>query len=182
MPEVEALAISDSIIVATGTSSDMLALRNSRTQVIDLKGRRVVPGFNDAHLHLYLGGSYLASVQLRDARSETEFRVRIEHFAASRPQGEWVLGGSWDPEGWASGRLPNHELIDAVTPHHPVFVTRLDGHTALANSVAMKLAGIDKNTPDVQGGVIHRDAAGNPTGIFQDAAKALNPGFHSSAE
>jgi predicted amidohydrolase YtcJ len=171
--EVEALAISGSTVAAIGTSSQMLRLRSTRTEVIDLKGRRVTPGFNDAHLHFYLGGRFLSSVQLRDARDEREFRRRIESFARSRPEGEWILGGSWDPEGWASGKLPSCGLIDPVTPHHPVCVTRLDGHTALANSLAMRLAGVDRNTPDVPGGVIFRDAAGNPTGIFQDAAKAL---------
>jgi predicted amidohydrolase YtcJ len=172
-PEVEALAITGSTIAATGTSADMLALRNHGTQVIDLKGRRAVPGFNDAHLHFYLGGTYLASAQLREARNETEFRLCIAQFAAAHPAGEWILGGSWDPEGWPSGRLPDHWLIDDVTPDHPVFVTRLDGHTSLANALAMKIAGIDKHTQDVQGGVILRDSGGNPTGIFQDAAKAL---------
>jgi len=172
-PQVEALAIQGSTIVATGTSADMLALRNGGAEIIDLKGRRAVPGFNDAHLHLYLGGKYLSSVQLRCARSEAEFRERIALFAATRPEGEWILGGSWDPEGWPSGRLPDCHLIDGVTPRHPVFVMRLDGHTALANSLAMQLAGVDKNTPDVEGGVILRDSEGNPTGVFQDAAKAL---------
>jgi predicted amidohydrolase YtcJ len=171
--EVEALAISGSTVAATGTSSEILRRRSSATEVIDLKGRRVTPGFNDAHLHFYLGGRSLSSVQLRDARDDGEFRRRIESFAASRPEGDWILGGSWDPEGWPSGKLPSCDLIDAVTPRHPVFVTRLDGHTALANSLAMRLAGIDRNTPDVPGGVILRDAAGNPTGIFLDAAKAL---------
>ena len=171
--EAEALAISGGTVAAVGSSSEILRLRHPGTDVIDLKGRRVTPGFNDAHLHFYLGGRSLSSVQLRDAANELEFRQRIESFANSRPHGEWIRGGSWDPERWASGKLPSCGLIDAVTPHHPVFVSRLDGHTSLANSLAMRLAGVDRNTPDVPGGVILRDAAGNPTGVFQDAAKAL---------
>src|SRR5262245_650852 len=94
--EVEALAISGSAIAAIGTSSEMLRLRSARTDLVDLKGRRAMPGFNDAHLHFYLGGKFLSSVLLRDARDELEFRKRIENFANSRPEGEWILGGSWD--------------------------------------------------------------------------------------
>ena len=171
--EAEALAVSGGAVAAVGTASEIVRLRRPGTHVIDLKGRRVTPGFNDAHLHFYLGGRSLSSVQLRDAPDEGEFRRRIEGFAALRPRGEWIRGGSWDPERWASGRLPSCDLIDAVTPHHPVFVSRMDGHTSLANSLAMRLAGVDRNTPDVPGGVILRDSAGNPTGIFQDAAKTL---------
>jgi predicted amidohydrolase YtcJ len=133
----------------------------------------VVPGFNDAHVHFYGGGSGLASVQLRDVKSQAEFRQRIADFAAKTPKGEWILDGNWDHEDWSPAELPTRQLIDGVTADTPVFVSRLDGHMALANSAALRLAGVDKNTKDVPGGVIVRDAEGNPTGILKDAAEGL---------
>lgn len=172
-PETEAIAISGQHIVCTGSSAEILALKNAGTKLIDLQKRRVVPGFNDAHVHFYYGGASLASVQLRSAKSQQEFRDRIANFARSRPKGEWILLGEWDPPAWDSPVLPTHDLIDDVTPDHPVFVNRVDAHTMLANALAMKLAGVSRHTPDVPGGVIGRDAQGNPTGIFIDAAKSL---------
>ncbi|HST09800.1 MAG TPA: amidohydrolase [Terriglobales bacterium] len=172
-PEAEAVAISGKRIFHVGSSADVLALANSETTIIDLEGRRVVPGFNDAHVHFYYGGASLTSVQLRSAKSAQECRDRIAKFAQSRPKGEWILLGEWDPQAWSRSALPTHELIDNVTPDHPVFVNRIDAHTMLANALAMKLAGVDHNTPDVPGGVIGRDAQGSPTGIFIDAAKSL---------
>ena len=172
-PQAEAVAISNRGIVQVGSSAETLQLRDSRTRVIDLRGRRVVPGFTDAHVHFYYGGASLTSVQLRSAKSREELRARIAAFAQSRPKGEWILLGEWDPQAWDSPALPTHELIDDVTRDHPVFVNRVDAHTMLANSVAMKLAGVDRKTLDVAGGVIGRGAQGNPNGIFIDAAKSL---------
>jgi len=172
-PEAEAVAIACRHIACTGSSAEILALKDADTAVIDLQGRRVVPGFNDAHVHFYYGGASLTSVQLRSAKSQQEFRDRIATFARSRPKGEWILLGEWDPQAWTPSTLPTHELIDEVTPDHPVFVNRVDAHTMLANALAMKLAGVDRNTADVPGGVIGRDTKGNPTGIFIDAAKSL---------
>jgi predicted amidohydrolase YtcJ len=172
-PEAEAIAILGNRIAAVGTSETILKLAGPSTKVIDLSGRRVVPGFNDAHVHFVDGGASLASVQLGDTTSETEFRRRIATYANSQPKGTWILEGNWDHERWSPALLPTHASIDDVTPDNPVFVSRLDGHQALANSLAMKLAGVDKNTRDVPGGVIVRDAEGNPTGIFKDAAQGL---------
>ena len=172
-PEAEAVAILGNHIAAVGTSADILKLAGPATKVIDLGGKRVVPGFNDAHVHFVDGGTSLASVQLGDTKSEAEFRQRIADYAKSQPKGTWILEGEWDHERWSPARLPTHQLIDDVTPDNPVFVSRLDGHQALANALAMKLAGVDKNTKDVPGGVIVRDAQGNPTGIFKDAAQGL---------
>jgi hypothetical protein len=172
-PEVEAVAISANRIIAVGTTAEVSALKQPHTKVIDLRGRRVVPGFNDAHVHFYGGGAGLASVQLRDASSQADFRQRIADFAAKTPKGMWVVGGRWDHENWSPAELPTRQLIDPVTGDTPVFVSRLDGHMALANSAALRLAGVDKNTKDVPGGVIVRDANGNPTGILKDAAEGL---------
>ncbi len=156
-----------------GSSTQIEALVTRHTRVIRLNGRRVVPGFNDAHVHFTTGGFSLSSVNLRSARDETEMCERIGRFARSQPKGEWILNGEWDQESWPSGRLPSAKLVDEVTPDHPVFVNRVDAHTMLANSAAMRLAGIDKDTPDVPFGRIERYADGTPTGIFIDNAQAL---------
>src|SRR6185437_8792502 len=148
-------------------------LKGPETRVIDLAGERVVPGFNDAHVHFFSGGADLAGPQLRDAKSQQEFRDTLAAFAKTQPKGRWITGGNWDHENWRPAALPTHELIDAVTKDWPVFVNRLDGHMSLANSVALKLAHIDRNTKDVTGGVIVRDSTGNPTGILKDAAQDL---------
>jgi predicted amidohydrolase YtcJ len=172
-PETEAIAIDGNRILLAGTSAEVLRLAGPSTRVIELHGRRVVPGFNDAHVHFVPGGQGLASVQLRDAASQAEFRQRFASFARTQSDGAWIVNGEWDHERWTPAVLPTHQLIDEVTPHNPVFVERLDGHMGLANALAMKLAGVDRSTPDVAGGVIVRDADGNPTGIFKDAAMTL---------
>ena len=172
-PEAAAVAIAGGRIAMVGSSEQALATAGSRTCVVDLRGRRVVPGFNDAHVHMFMGGDSLSSVQLRDAQSAEELRDRIAGYARSKPAGEWILNGSWDHERWTPAALPTHQLIDDATREHPVFVNRSDGHMVLVNALAMRLAGVDKQTQDVPGGEIVRDANGHPTGIFKDAAKAL---------
>ncbi len=172
-PEAEAVAITGSRIIAVGTTTEITKLKDAQTAVIDLAGRRVLPGFNDAHVHFYAGGKSLAGPQLRYSHSPEELRATLAVFATHLPSGRWITGGNWDQENWIPPRLPAHELIDSVTPNNPVFINRLDGHMALANSAALRLAGIDKNTKDVPGGVIVRDAEGNPTGILKDAAQTL---------
>jgi hypothetical protein len=169
-PQAEAVACLGGRIVAVGSSSEMRGWIRGGARVIDLKGRRVVPGFNDAHVHFYTGGAHLASVKLRDARSPDQFRERIRVFAAKLPKGRWITGGDWDHENWTPAQLPARAWIDAVTPHNPVFVNRLDGHMALANSLALKLAGIRRQSADPPGGAILRDAQGDPTGLLKDAA------------
>ena len=172
-PEVEAIAVAGHRILAVGSDSEIQRYVGPETAVIDLQGRRVVPGFNDAHVHFFWGGQGLTSVQLRDVTSRQQFADRMAAFARTRPSGEWIVDGNWDEEKWSPVELPTHEWIDAVTPDNPVWVNRSDGHMMLANALAMKLAGITKATPDVPGGVIVRDKDGNPTGIFKDAAKDL---------
>jgi predicted amidohydrolase YtcJ len=172
-PEAEAFAVTAHHIVAVGTSGEIEKLAGPHTQVLGMHNQRVVPGFNDAHVHFFWGGQSLASVQLRDVTSRGQFVKRIGDDAAKRTAGEWIVDGNWDEEKWTPAELPTHAWIDAVTPNNPVWVNRSDGHMMLANALAMKLAGITKETPDVPGGVIVRDNAGNPTGIFKDAAKDL---------
>jgi predicted amidohydrolase YtcJ len=172
-PEAQAVAFSGNRIVAVGSFETARAAVAADSLVLDLDGRRVVPGFNDSHVHFYMGGDSLTSVNLRDAQSQQEVRDRIAAFARTLPDGEWILNGSWIDQNWTPCNLPTHDLIDAVTPNHPVFVHRADGHMCLANSLAMKLAGVDRNAVDLPGGEIVRDANGYPTGVFKDTAKQL---------
>jgi hypothetical protein len=169
-PEVEAVAVLGNRIAAVGSTEEIRKWVGANTKVIDLQGKRVTPGFNDSHVHFLDGGMGLASVQLRYARTPEEFRDRIRDFAAKLPKGRWVLNGNWDHENWAPPALPTRRLIDAVTPDNPVFINRLDGHMCLANSLALKLAGVTRETPDPPGGTIVRDANGEPTGVLKDAA------------
>jgi len=172
-PEAEAIAIDGNLIIAVGPSTAIGKLAGPDCKVIDLGGRRVVPGFNDSHVHFLSGGDMLSGVQLGNANSSEEFRRRIGEYARSLPKGAWIRNGNWDHQRWSPANLPAHELIDAVTPDNPVFVWRVDGHMALANGLAMKLAGVDRNTRDIPGGEIVRDKNGNPTGILKDEATSL---------
>jgi predicted amidohydrolase YtcJ len=132
----------------------------------------VVPGFIDSHIHFLAGGLGLSSVQLRDASSPPEFARRIREFATTVRNGTWIRNGDWDHELWG-GQLPQRDWIDGDTPDHPVWVRRLDGHMALANGAALRAAGITRETPDVDGGTIVRDALGEPTGVLKDNAQSL---------
>ncbi len=166
-----AIAAADGRILAVGSDQEVLRFVGPSTERIDLGGRRVVPGFMDAHTHFIDGGFELAGVQLRDAGTPEEFARRIGEYAAAHP-GEWVTGGTWDHELWG-GELPRRDWIDSLTSHSPVFVSRLDGHMGLANSRALELAGVTVGTPDPEGGTIVRYPDGRPTGILKDAAQAL---------
>ena len=171
--QVQALAVSERRIVALGTSEEIRRRVGAKTQVIEAGGRLVLPGFNDSHVHFLSGGQQLSSVQLREARSREEFTERLRAFAARLPAGSWITGGDWDHENWPSGELPTRDWIDDATPNHPVFVRRLDGHMALANSLALERAGITRQSIDPPGGLIVRDAtSGEPTGVLKDAAMA----------
>lgn len=165
-----AMAMIGRKIKAVGSEADVKPWIGPKTKVIDAGGKTIIPGFNDAHVHFMETGYQLASVDLRDAKTPQEFVARIKAFAAKLPKGRWITGGKWDHENWTPNNLPTAALIDAATPDHPVFIDRLDGHMSLANSLAMRLAGVDKTVKDVPGGEIVRDASGNPTGIFKDAA------------
>ena len=171
-PRAEAVAAIGDRIVAVGSRAEIDLWRGSQTKVIDAGGKLLLPGFNDAHVHFIQGGAQLNQVNLVDAATPEEFAKRIAAQVKKTPKGEWILGGRWDETKWANPELPTKDLVDPVTGDTPIFVERYDGHEALANSAAMKLAGVDAKTPDVPGGVILRDAS-NPTGIFKDAAMAL---------
>ncbi len=172
-PTAQAVAVLGERIVAVGSNADVDAWRGPNTRVIDAGGHLLLPGFNDSHVHFVSGGLQLDSIELNDATSAEEFVHRIAERAKHAPKGEWILGGDWDETKWTPAKLPTKELIDSVTPDTPVFVGRYDGHMGLANSVALRIAGITSKTPDPTGGVIVRDAQGNPTGALKDAALDL---------
>ncbi|MBL8185259.1 MAG: amidohydrolase [Blastocatellia bacterium] len=169
-PKAQAIAVAGGGIIAVGSDADIRPYIGSSTRLINAGGKLVIPGFNDAHVHFLETGQQLSSVDLRDAKTPEEFVERIRKFAAKLPRGRWILGGKWDHENWTPNNLPTAAMIDAVTPDNPVFIDRLDGHMALANSLALRMAKVDKNTKDVDGGEIVRDGLGNPTGVLKDAA------------
>jgi predicted amidohydrolase YtcJ len=168
------VAIANGRILAAGSDKEIRAYQGPNTTVVDLKGRLAVPGLTDSHAHFIQGGFQLLSVDLKDSRSEEEFVRRVAEKARALPPGRWMQGGDWDEEAWPSEKLPTRWLIDPVTPRTPVFISRYDGHAVLANSLALKLAGVTKNTPDPPGGVIVRDPkSGEPTGVLKDEAQDL---------
>lgn len=174
-PYAEAVIVEGNKIKFVGSTSDARKFIDAQTEVIDLEGKLLLPGFNDSHLHFTSGGSYLLGINLRPALSKEEFVEIIQSYILKRslPVSAWITGGRWDHELWPDKSLPTKELIDPFTENTPVFVSRIDGHVGLANSKALDLAGITKNTPDPDGGLIERDEEGNPTGILKDNAMDL---------
>lgn len=170
-PWADAIALAGDRIAAVGSGAQVAKLAGNARQ-IDAQGQMVVPGFIDSHVHFIDGGFALSSVQLRDARTPQEFIKRIGEFAATIPPGAWITGGNWDHTLWG-GELPTRQWIDSVTPDNPVWINRLDGHMSLANSAALRAAGVNRSTRDVPGGEIVRDADGEPTGVLKDNATSL---------
>ena len=171
-PWAEAVASRDGRIIAVGANTEIAKLVGDATEVISVPGSMLVPGFIDTHVHFIEGGAGLSSVQLRDAATPEIFAERIAEHATTMEPGDWILQGAWDHENWG-GELPNRDWIDSVTPDNPVWIQRLDGHMALANSLALGQAGVDADTPDIDGGTIVRDTDGRPTGVLKDNAMML---------
>ena len=166
------LICDDGLITSVGGRDESSGTHDSR-KIVGLDGHFAMPGFIDSHAHFRSGGASLRQINLRETASESEFSRAVRRYAASHPSGKWIAGGNWDHETWRSKSLPTKELIDEFTPSTPVFLDRYDTHMALVNSVVLRLAGIDRNTPDPQGGIIVRDNAGEPTGIVKDAAREM---------
>ena len=167
-PEAEALAVTGDRLTGVGTSAEIRAMAGPRTEVIDLGGRRVVPGFNDAHWHL----PSRRTADLAEAGSVDEIQARLREFAISLPPDAWVTGRGWTPADFPANTA-HRRYLDTVFPHRPVLITDRDGHQALANSAALALAGVIAATPDPQGGRVEHDADGAPTGLLKESATGL---------
>ncbi|HEY0624073.1 amidohydrolase [Sphingomonas sp.] len=167
----DAIGVKGDRIAAIGADA-VRARTGKRTRVIDLQGAFVTPGFIDPHVHFVMASTMLSQPSLRDAANPREFVDRIAAAAKALPRGEWLQGGNWDQDRWG-GEMPHRKWIDAVTPDTPVAVVRYDLHMMFLNSLALKLAGIDRNTVAPPGGVIEKDADGEPTGIVKDTVKEM---------
>lgn len=169
----QAVIVQNGKIIFVGNNSEAQKIIDSKTEIIDLKGKLMLPGFIDNHTHFISGGFYLLGLNLRTAKSTDEFKSLLKKYVESH-KGKWITGGNWDHESWETKDLPRKEMIDSYTPNTPVFIDRFDGHMALANSYALKLAGITKNTISPEGGTIVKDPkTGEPTGILKDNAMSL---------
>jgi len=170
-----AIAIRDGRIIDYGDDDAMRRYVGSKTKLIDARARRIIPGITDSHTHIVSGGFQLARLNLRRATGKEQFIGLIGAEALNKKPGEWVLGGRWSVESWTKPENPTKEWIDGVTGDTPVFVSRMDGHQALVNTAALKIAGIDRHGPaDPKGGEIERDpATGEPTGILKESAMGL---------
>src|SRR5437762_2087504 len=167
----QAIAVRNGRVTQVGMSADLRKLVGPKTQLVDLRGAFTMPGFNDAHIHLWSGGLEMQHVDLVSAASLDDMKARIAAKAKQTPAGAWMQGRGWDHTKWNDQTLPSRKDIDAVTGNHPAFFPRIDGHIGVANSAALKFAGIDRNTRDPEGGKIDRDANGEPTGILRETAK-----------
>src|SRR6056297_1823394 len=154
-PWAEAISIQNDTITAVGDNSTIENFISEKTKVIDAQGQFVCPGFTDSHVHFLEGGMRLASVNLRNAQTPEEFTQKIKNYADTLKPGTWILGGDWDHTNWG-GKLPEKSWIDSITPENPVWVSRLDGHMALANSKTLELAGIENSVKDTAGGTFIR--------------------------
>jgi len=173
-PQAEAVAVEGGRILQVGSTLEIKKLAGVKTQIIDLKGDLVLPGFIDSHTHFLDGGFSLLRINLRDAKSKEEFIAKIRNKAEELEKGVWILDGNWDHQQFTPPELPRKDWIDEVTLHNPVYVNRYDGHMVLANSLALKIAGITRETLSPKGGEILKDTkTGEPTGILRDAAMEL---------
>lgn len=173
-PEVPALAISGEEIVYAGSEEKAKAYATKETVVIDLKGRLVLPGFNDAHLHFLGGGLNFLRVDLRDCRSFQEIGEKIKDKANKLKPGSWILGRGWDHTLFNQGKWPDKTFLDKIAPQNPVYLKRIDGHVGWANSLALQMSKIDQNSSSPEGGAIIKNAnTGEPIGILLENAMQL---------
>jgi predicted amidohydrolase YtcJ len=169
---VQAIAIDGNKIMAIGTDEEIKKLIGDSTKVIDLNKKLVTPGFNDAHIHFLSGAMILSSVDLLATTSLSEMKKVLLDFAQKNPSKQWLTGRGWQ-YGFFEGGMPNKKHLDSLVPDRPVFLRAYDGHTGLANSKALELAGINRNTKYTGFGEIVKDANGEPTGAFLEGAQSL---------
>ncbi|MCS7386618.1 MAG: amidohydrolase [archaeon GB-1867-005] len=169
-PKAEAIAIKDKKIIYVGSNKDVEELIGGNTKVIDVKGKTVVPGFIDTHIHLIGFGFSLMWIDLRDATSIEDIKSKVKSKVEVTPKGRWILGRGWDQDKFIEGRYPTRWDLDEVSPENPVMLRRVCGHICVVNSKALEIAGITKDTPDPEGGKIDRNESGEPTGILREKA------------
>jgi predicted amidohydrolase YtcJ len=175
---VQALAVRDGRVLIAGSNDEARLLVGESTEVVDLQGRLVTPGLNDAHIHFGAGGQGLLNVSLLGTTSLAEIERRVAQAAAQAQPGEWILGRGWDhtrlpASELGAGGWPTKEILDRAAPNNPVLLSRVDGHTSWANAAALRLAGIGRNTANPSGGEVVRDARGEATGILKESAEGL---------
>lgn len=168
----DSIAIRNGRILRVGSFLSMQDLVGDGTMEMNLEGKVVVPGFIDSHVHLIAGGMQMGQVELRGVNQKDEFVKRVKEAVQNAKHGSWVLGGGWNNDFWG-GELPSATWLDDISPQNPVWLTRMDGHMALANSVTLRIAGITNLTEDPVGGTIMRTSSGEPMGLFIDAAMEL---------
>lgn len=169
----EAMAVTDGQITCIGKLDHVLLDCGGSQQgaeTVRLNGLFVMPGFNDAHVHLGSAGADALAVELRGVSSVPEMQKRVAEAVAHHKEGEWITGSGWDHTLWPDKRFPNRQELDAVAPNNPVILTHISGHVAVANSLALKKAEIDKSTPNPPGGEIEHDGLGEPTGMLKESA------------
>lgn len=172
-PTGEALAVRGDRLVAVGSNAAVEALAGRKTQRVDLHGRFVIPGFHDAHTHQLAAGRGQLGLDLSAARTLEEFQQKIKKYAATQAPGEWILGMRWDHTLWPGQKFPTRQDLDPFTGDHPAFLERLDVHAVVANTLALRGAGVTAATPAPPGGQIGKDADGQPNGLFFEGAKSL---------
>ncbi|MDQ7850201.1 MAG: amidohydrolase [Armatimonadota bacterium] len=172
-PEAQSLAVREGKVVAVGMDEDLSGLAGPSTEIVDLEGRTVVPGFHDAHCHVLLFGLSLIEVNVRAATCINDIVTAVASRAAQYPHGEWIRGGGYNENKLAERRHPTRHDLDPASPDHPVWLIHVSGHMGVANSRALGLAGITRHTPDPPGGVIDRGAGGEPTGVLKETAQEL---------
>ena len=169
-PWAEAMLVRGEEIIAVGDDDEVAGLADKGAQVIDLEKHFVMPGFNDAHVHIGGAGQDWMAVRLNGVQSVMELQKRLAAGVAARKEGEWITGRGWDHTFWPEKKFPNRQQLDAVSPKNPVILTHISGHVAVANSLALQLAGITKSASDPAGGEIEKDATGEPTGMLKESA------------
>jgi predicted amidohydrolase YtcJ len=169
-PWAEAMLVRGEEIIAVGDDDEVAGLADKGAQVIDLEKHFVMPGFNDAHVHIGGAGQDWLAVRLNGVQSVAELQKRLAAGVAGHKEGEWITGRGWDHTFWPEKKFPNRQQLDAVSPKNPVILTHISGHVAVANSLALQLAGITKATSDPAGGEIEKDATGEPTGMLKEGA------------
>jgi len=169
-PPASAIAVRDRKILAVGNEDDMKALANSRTQQIDLGGRRVLPGLSDAHIHFYDWATGRRGLELGGATSLADMLAQLQDHIRTIEPGRWIKGRGWNESEWPHPVMPTRQDLDAVSVEHPMILWRSDHHAAVVNSLALQLAGIDANTPPPSDGVIEEGASGQPSGILKELA------------